>query len=109
MQRTNPAVPKDPHLKWRWIRGQLLIRSIELSTLAEELDVSRQYVQSVAWQPRPRVQKAIADKLGVPVHEIWPDRYDRKGRPLAQPGRPRLSDIVRNLATEGNGKVGRAA
>ena len=33
-------------------------------------------------RPYPKVDPVIADFLGVPLHELWPDRYDRAGQRL---------------------------
>ncbi len=33
-------------------------------------------------KPYPRIERAIANILGFSPQEIWPNRYDAKGRPL---------------------------
>lgn len=32
--------------------------------------------------PFPKADRAIAKCIGVPLHELWPDRYDAKGNRL---------------------------
>lgn len=38
-------------------------------------------------RPWPRVEKLIADAIGVPAQEIWPSRYGEDGRPNRRRGR----------------------
>ncbi len=70
------AVPKSPEQRWRWIRGQLLIHDLELTALARELGVTRQAVDVAKFRSYPRVEKAIANKLGLNPSQIWPERYE---------------------------------
>jgi Ner family transcriptional regulator len=43
-------------------------------------------------RPWPRLERIIADFIGVPPQEIWPDRYDAQGRSIvrSRPGRTKF-------------------
>ena len=59
------------------IRSELIKRDITNSSIALGMDppVSRQVVTQVIYgqAKSARVQKAIAEAIDRPVHEIWPD------------------------------------
>ncbi|MGZ8371223.1 MAG: helix-turn-helix domain-containing protein, partial [Caulobacteraceae bacterium] len=35
-------------------------------------------------KPTPRADRAISDQIGVPLHLLWPDRYDADGRRVSR-------------------------
>ncbi|WP_052465019.1 helix-turn-helix domain-containing protein [Geoalkalibacter subterraneus] len=58
-----------------WVKGQLELRGESFATIARELGVSRQAVGRAMTDRRPRMERAIAAKLGMPPEQIWPERY----------------------------------
>lgn len=78
------AIPKKPSERWEWIKYQLRVRGSSLSALARDLEVTRNAVHNVARLPYPRVERALAAKLGLRPEELWPERYDAVGKPLRQ-------------------------
>ena len=54
-------------------------------------------------RPYPKVDPVIAEFLGVPLHELWPDRYDRAGQRLTLSRHPSKASPLRTS------KKGRAA
>ncbi len=73
MRTTRP--PKNPTKKWAWILYQLALRGLTFSDIARDLGVTRNAVYRTRHEPRPRMQLAIADRLGIPPCRIWPERY----------------------------------
>ncbi|WP_051361152.1 helix-turn-helix domain-containing protein [Desulfuromonas sp. TF] len=67
----------DPALRREWIKFQLRIHGSSLADLAKELGTSRQAVRDVFNQPYPKMQKAIAAKIGMRPEAIWPERYQK--------------------------------
>lgn len=78
-------IPDDPVQRNEWIKFQLRMRGSSLSKLARRLGVTRQAVRNALSAPYPRMERVIADELGLPPQAIWPERYERRGAG----GRPR--------------------
>ncbi len=59
-----------------------------------QLSFSRGYrsnaVQTALHRPYPAVEKIIANVIGVSAREIWPQRYNKDGKPNRTPGRRSL-------------------
>ncbi len=85
----NSDVPRNPEHRREWIKYQLRLRGYTLKALGQELRVSRHAVKLALIKPYPRLEQAIAAKIGVPPHYIWPERYDAAGHPSRPKGRPR--------------------
>lgn len=64
-----------------WIKAQLELRGESFATIARELGVSRQAVQRALNERRPRMERAIAAKLGLKPADLWPERYDPANHP----------------------------
>jgi len=72
-----------PHARLEWIKYQFRLRGSSTSAFASErLGVSRQVICNALRLPYPRVQRAIADELSVPVHVLWPEWYGPDGERL---------------------------
>lgn len=41
------------------------------------------------WRPAPKMERTIADAIGVPPQVIWPSRYDEHGNSNRRRGRPK--------------------
>jgi len=74
-------VPISPEQRWEWIKYQLRSSGSNLSRLAAELDVSDSAAQLAKYVPYPRIERAIAKKLGRTPLEIWPERWNADGTP----------------------------
>lgn len=80
----------NPHRKEKlvsdriWHRADIMAevrkRGTTLAALAHDEGLAR---QTLYWamhsQPRLRANKLIADFLGVPLHELWPNWFDSHG------------------------------
>ncbi|ATB67967.1 hypothetical protein CLJ08_03625 [Pseudomonas mosselii] len=82
---TSNEIPKDPELRWEWIKFQLRARETSLSKLAKALGVERNAMNNVKRGPYPRMERAIALALKLEPEDIWPERWGSNG----QPSRPR--------------------
>jgi Ner family transcriptional regulator len=88
---TDMLVPLDDRARREWIKYQLRVRGSSLSALARELGVSRHATRLALDKPYPRMERAIAAKLGLQPKQLWPERYDEQGRPNRTIGRPKPS------------------
>ena len=82
-------IPTEPAKRRAWIKYQLELAGYTLSSLARELGVSRHAPKLALDRPYPRMERAIAEKIGVAPHVIWTERYDENGLPNRTIGRPR--------------------
>ncbi len=85
---TELLVPLDAFARREWIKFQLRVRGSSLSAIARELEVSRHAPRLALVKPYPRMERAIANKLGLQPQELWPERYDEHGKPNRTIGRP---------------------
>ena len=72
------SIPRDPVQRNEWIKYQLRRRGSSLSKLARRLGVTRQAVRNALATPYPKMERAIADEIGVHPGRIWPERYERR-------------------------------
>lgn len=58
------------------IKAELRKRGLTLAHVAEELQITPSAVSHTLLRQRShRIEALIADKIGLPLHEVWPDRY----------------------------------
>ncbi|WP_425483822.1 helix-turn-helix domain-containing protein [Caulobacter soli] len=53
---------------------------VTMTALALKHGLSESACRNSLRKPTPRADKAISDQIGVPLHKIWPSRYDKDGR-----------------------------
>ncbi len=81
------TIPAEEPNRREWIKYQLRARGSSLSSVARDQGVSR-FAASVALQRQyPRIEHAIASRLGLEAKQIWPERYDKDGLPNRAAGR----------------------
>ncbi|MFF3703974.1 helix-turn-helix domain-containing protein [Pseudomonas qingdaonensis] len=78
------GIPKDPVLRWEWIKFQLRAHGTSLSELARTLGVERNALHNVKRGPYPRMETAIAKAIGLGPEQIWPERWNSDGTPNRQ-------------------------
>jgi Ner family transcriptional regulator len=82
---------RDPKKRRAWVIYQLGLKGMNLSDIAREHGVVRGTVYHAFNQPYPRMERAIADALGMLVTDLWPERY-KDGVSIQRPqGRPNKS------------------
>lgn len=78
-------VPTNPVERRDWIKTQLKLRGSSATKLADELDVARQTMsRSLITYVSRRMDVAVAEVLGLELHELYPDRYLSNGTSLHQ-------------------------
>lgn len=84
-----------PLTRRAWIIYQLTIKGESLASVARRQGVSRQAMQRVLTYPYPRMEKALADFLGIAPHVLFPERYDPTTKLSNRlRGRPRNKSVV---------------
>jgi lambda repressor-like predicted transcriptional regulator len=71
----NKRPPKNPELRWIWTMAMLRARGTSFAEIARELNLPRREVLHVKTRIRPRIEQAVAEKLGLQAADIWPERY----------------------------------
>lgn len=67
--------PKKHDERRVWIKAMLELRGSSFAAIARELGVTRGAVRHAQDRPYPRMERAIAEKLGFTPKDIWPERY----------------------------------
>jgi len=78
------AIPKKPASEsWHpaFIVYQLRLRGLSLRRLARLHGFSESACTTAIHYPVPRIERLIADAVGVQPQEIWPARYNPDGTP----------------------------
>lgn len=85
----------DPAKRRAWVRYQLTLKGLSMADIARDAGVTRECLYQVFCKTYPRMEKVVADAVGLPPAVLWPERYDAEGLPLYRKGRPKKS--VTNL------------
>ncbi|WP_176243671.1 helix-turn-helix domain-containing protein [Halomonas sp. CSM-2] len=80
----NQQIPSNPTQRWEWLKYQLRSQGSSLRKLSDELGVTGNAVQMVKYTPYPRMERAIAKKLGLSPHAVWPERWNHDGTPCRE-------------------------
>lgn len=75
---------RNPKKRWAWILYQCNLRGFSLASLASRHGVARETLYQVRHKRYPRMEKIIAEALGIAPEELWPERYDGEGQPSRQ-------------------------
>lgn len=110
---------QDPIKRRAWVKYQIQMQGRSMAQVAKEAGVARQCLYQAFFKTYPRMEKVIADALGLPPAAVFPGRYDADGLPIYRMGRPKKSTTKkakdttrtggRNVQSRGPGKQGRAA
>lgn len=76
------------------IKGRLIMADYRLVDIADECEVSEQSVGQIirGLSTSDRIQRVIADKIGLPVEEVFPERYQpRKVSPRRKLQRQKMA------------------
>lgn len=71
----NSKPPKKPASRALWIKHELEKKGISYAQIAREEGVSRQAVRKAVYASYPKMERAIAMRLGLTVRQIWPERH----------------------------------
>lgn len=64
------------------IKAHIHMRGMTLSKLATDHDLDESACRAALRRPQPQADKVISKFLGVPLHELWPTRYNADGLPI---------------------------
>lgn len=83
-------IRSDANLLRGWVIYQLTLQGRSLAAVGREAapPVTRQVIYAAFRHPYPRMEKLIADALGLAPTDLWPERYDEHGLPNRPMGRP---------------------
>jgi len=70
----------DPIARAAKIKEALFIRGLSLAAIDRAYKLATGTAATTLREPNSTGEPAIADALGVEAHELWPERYDAKGR-----------------------------
>ena len=94
----------DPAKRRAWVLYQLKLRGESLASLARRLGVDRTTPGYALRKPYPRMERAIAEAVEVPVHVLFPERYTATGERLIRMGAPKKSNDMTKHNTRTNGR-----
>lgn len=77
-------IPTEPRERQGWVLFQLKLMGESFASVGREMGVSHTSVRQALTEPSFEIEKALAAKLGVTVRQLFPERYDTKGRRLHQ-------------------------
>ncbi|SMH62877.1 helix-turn-helix domain-containing protein [Azospirillum agricola] len=91
LKTSSSDIPKKARVRGPWIVFRLRIAGSSLSALAAELSVTVAAVSdAVTNGSSERLERAVAEKLHLPVQKLFPERYDAAGHRL-RPKRKRTT------------------
>ena len=91
LDRATKKLFRDPAKRRAWVVYQLNLRGESLASLARRYGLDRKTPGRALSVPYPRMERAIAEAVGVPVHILFPERYAPNGERLIRMGRPKKS------------------
>ncbi len=78
----------DPAKRRAWVIYQLSLQGESLASLARAHGLDRTAPGQALAKPWPRMERILARAVGVPVQELFPDRWHPDGTRLIRIGRP---------------------
>jgi len=73
---------RDPIKRRAWVIYQLKLQGLNLTSLARETGVSQPALSAALLSPSSDLEEVIAAAVGVPVKELFPERFAANGRRL---------------------------
>ena len=83
------AILENPKTRRGWVIYKLQLQNQTLAGLAQAHGVSRQCLYHVFSAPYPRMEKVLADAVGLTPQALFVERYDANGKPARRMGRPK--------------------
>lgn len=84
------------------ILAELRRRNMTLAELAKAYQLSSSSVQHIWTRPNEKAERAIADFIGLPVEQIFCDRYPKSRRRIFKAARHANTDSRTQSALRGN-------
>lgn len=106
IDNTLKAIFSDPKRRRAWVIYRVSLQGRSLAHYAREAGVTRTCLYRAFIQPYPRMEKIVADAVGLTPQILFPERYDADGLPNRPMGRPKKSihKTINKTATNRNVK-----
>jgi Ner family transcriptional regulator len=99
-----------PSVRWAWIQFQLKVTGRSFAELARQQNVAKETLTKVKTAHYPRMERVIADALGLDATKLFPERYDKHGLPNLYKGRKSIpGKSVKAAKEKRNIRAGQAA
>ena len=79
----------DPVKRRAWVKYKIDIQGSSMARVAADAGMQRQTLYQVFFRPYPKMEKLIADAVGLTPQELFVERYDEDGLPNRRKTRPR--------------------
>jgi len=86
IDRTTKRLFKDWRKRRAWVIYQLLLKGKTLADVARAAGVERQSLYHAFNRPYPRMERFIADSVGMKPQALFHERYDEDGLPRRRKG-----------------------
>ena len=92
------TVPTEPMTRRPWVIYQLRLRGLSLRMLGAEVGVSHNALSKALLCPSLRLEKVLAEAIGLTVVDLFPERHDQAGNrlPLVRGYKPTAPQVVRH-------------
>jgi lambda repressor-like predicted transcriptional regulator len=68
-------IPSNPFDRRAWVHFQLRLKNTSFAEVARSAGVTREAMYATMFMPSQRLEKIIADAIGVPVEVLFEERY----------------------------------
>lgn len=102
----------DPRKRRAWVIYQVSLTGRSLAQVAREHGVKKQTLYRAFDTPYPRMERVIAQELGLEPQQVFPERYDDRGLPnRGRHARSRAAKTANSSSRQdaGNDKASKAA
>ncbi len=94
---TEKHIFSDPEKRRAWVLFQVKLQGRSLAQIGKENGIAtRQNIYETFRRPYPRIEKIIAEAVGLTAQELFPERYGPDGLPNRPMGRPKKSLIPKH-------------
>jgi lambda repressor-like predicted transcriptional regulator len=76
-----PKVLRDNGLRWAWIQFQLKSAGTSFAKVAKDAEVKAHTLLKVKTEHYPRMERVVAEALGLTAETLFLGRYDSHGLP----------------------------
>ncbi|MFA5633520.1 MAG: helix-turn-helix domain-containing protein [Porticoccaceae bacterium] len=87
------------------MKYQIHMQGLTMAQVAAAVGVDRRTLYQVFRKPYPRMEKVVAEALGMTPQVLFPERYDADGLPNRMMGRPQKS--ITKTVKNNTGRKGR--
>lgn len=93
LNKKTKAILKNPQKRQAWIIFQTKLLGTSLAAVGRKHGVTRNTMYMAFHKPYPRVEKIISDLIGTTPQLLFPERYNSKGMPNREKGRPKKNPL----------------